>query len=126
MTPTTHSQSPHRPGSRYSDLPPTCQWLVRTMSAIGFGRIESLTVRGGQPVLDPPPRIFRDVKLGSGNLSDTEVPSCDFVVKQKVQELLELIQAIGDGEVATVEVRGGVPFRAVVSEDPTYLGGRAW
>jgi len=33
------------------------------MQRINFGRILNLSVRRGQPVLDPPPRIIREMKL---------------------------------------------------------------
>lgn len=32
------------------------------MQEINFGRIERLIIRDGQPVLDPAPRIIRDIK----------------------------------------------------------------
>lgn len=77
-------------------------------------------------MLDPPPRIFRDIKLGGGTTSDVNVSSIDFNLKGQVEELLELLKAVRDGEISQIEVRGGIPFKAVVSENPWGVEGEAW
>jgi hypothetical protein len=34
------------------------------MQKLNFGRIEGLQIRDGEPVLNPVPRLIRDIKLG--------------------------------------------------------------
>ena len=85
------------------------------MQRIGFGRIESLRVAGGQPVFDPPPRVIREVKLGTEPANQThDVPS-DFTVKRAVVDLLAALASVGTATVA-IEVRHGLPARLIVEE----------
>ena len=37
--------------------------LLELMQMFGFGRIDGLSVRSGEPVLDPSPRVVREVNL---------------------------------------------------------------
>ncbi|MCI0629273.1 MAG: hypothetical protein L0Y44_01300 [Phycisphaerales bacterium] len=90
--------------------------LVELMRRIAFGRIERLCVINGSPTFEPMPRIVREVKLGHERTSGAIAPSVDFTLKQAVIELLAELQAIGDGVVALIEVRHGLPCRLVLEE----------
>ena len=48
-------------------LSPARQRLVELMQEINFGRIEAFDVCGGEPVLEPAPRVLRDFLLGKTN-----------------------------------------------------------
>ena len=50
-----------------ADLSPARARLVVLMQGINFGYIEGLIVRAGAPVLNPPPRVVREVKFGGEN-----------------------------------------------------------
>lgn len=53
-----------------SDLSAPRRRMVELMQELGFGRIETLLVRAGDPVLNPPPRVVREVKLGVESIED--------------------------------------------------------
>ncbi len=48
---------------RRSNLSPSQQHLVDVMQELQFGRIQSLTIRSGQPVLTEETKIWEAVKL---------------------------------------------------------------
>ena len=54
-----------RPAST-KDLLPSERTLLDAIRAIGFGQIEFLRVRAGEPVLIPGPSGVRDLKFGTG------------------------------------------------------------
>ena len=92
------------------------RWLLETMQCINFGRIENLSVRAGEPTLDPAPRIVRDIKLGGENGPRPELNREDFALKTQVAELFEHLNQVGDGSIATIEVKHGLPFRLVIEQ----------
>lgn len=91
--------------------------LIKLMQVIGFGHIEGLHLKEGQPVFDPPPRVVRDHKFGArGNGPASQAVRDNFLLKQQVCELLEQLEAIGDGVVERLEVQNGLPFRMSFAE----------
>ena len=97
-------------------LTPPEAWLVELMQSMNFGRIENLTVRAGTPVLDPPPRVVRDVKLGGENGPRPEAAKQDFALKAQVRDLFAQLEAMGDGTVRCIEIRHGLPFKMAIEE----------
>lgn len=98
------------------DLGPHQRWLIELMQGIQFGRIEGLAVRAGRPVVSPPPRVVRELKIGGDNQARREGKLEDFVLKQEVRELLDHIARLGHGIIHTIEIRHGLPFRLTVEE----------
>lgn len=96
--------------------------LVALIRQIGFGRIEFLHITGGQPVLDPLPRIVREIKFGSEISPSAPVGRSNSVPKRQVQELLDLMREIENGMIDVLEVRHGLPFRVVLAAQ-SGLGG---
>ncbi len=92
------------------------QRLVRLMQKINYGRIEGLSVRRGEPVMDPPPRVVRDLKFGGDNGPRPEVAKADFTLKTDVREFLTQLEAIGDGMIPCIEIQRGLPFQMSVLE----------
>lgn len=92
------------------------QQLVRELQGLHFGTIESLHVRRGEPVWEPPPRVVRELKLGAPSGPRPEARLEDFALKAEVVELLERIEAMQDGVIDRIEVRHGLPFRMIVVE----------
>lgn len=88
--------------------------LVELMQRLNFGRIERLTVRRGEPVFDPAPRIVQDIKIGGENGPRPELVRNDFALRSQVMELFEHFTRLGDGAVETLEVKHGLPFRLVI------------
>lgn len=99
-----------------ADLTPAEARLVELMQGINFGRIECLAVRAGTLVLDPPPRVVREVKFGGENGPRPETAKEDFVLKAKVREMFAQLEALGDGAVHCIEVKHGLPFKMTVEE----------
>jgi hypothetical protein len=92
--------------------------LLETMQRMNFGRIEGLSIRSGEPVLNPPPRIVKDVKLGAAdNGARPELEAGDFALKREHIELFENLRRLGDGMIECIEVKGGLPFRLTTVED---------
>jgi len=90
--------------------------LVELMQRINFGRVERLTVRSGEPVLAPRPRIIREIKFGGENGPRPEAARGDFALKAEVRALFAQLDALGDGIVAVLEIKHGLPFRMIVEE----------
>jgi len=91
--------------------------LVELMQGLNFGCIEQLVVRGGEPVLDPPPRLVREVKFCAENGPRPETAKEDFALKAQVSDLFAHMEAMGDGVIACIEVKHGLPFRMIFEED---------
>ena len=100
-----------------SSLPPARRRLVRLMQALTFGRIEGLAISHGDPVLDPPPRVVREVKFGGENGPRPEAAKADFALKAPICELFAQMEAMGDGIIRCIEVKHGLPFKMTVEED---------
>jgi hypothetical protein len=81
------------------------------MQRLHYGQILALAVRDGQPVLEPPPRFIRDVKLASEDNPRTERGPGDFLLKQQVVELFAYFDQIHNGVIDVIEVKHGLPFR---------------
>ena len=56
-----------KPGLTKAALSEPRRRLVELMQSINFGRIEDLIVVGGDPVLDPLPRMVQEIKFGGEN-----------------------------------------------------------
>ena len=103
------------PQVRKASLDEGSQRLIAMMHRIGFGRIEALRVSDGRPVLDPPPRVIREVRLGAESVIPRQVSDADFAVKRAVVDLLAEMAVVGVATVA-IEVRHGLPARLIVEE----------
>jgi hypothetical protein len=88
------------------------------MRQINFGRIEDLLVCNGAPVFNPPPRVIRKLKVGGDNAPRSEYGFDDFLLKHQTEELLAVMEQMGDGEVLVIEVRHGLPFLIEVEHRP--------
>lgn len=107
---------------RLSQLPPTWQRMVETLSALEFGSIEALIVRAGEPVLDPPPIVNREFKFSEASSSSvrTDYPP-DYLLRKQIVQLIETLEALGNATIDRLEVRHGLPHRIVV-RDRQLLG----
>ena len=98
------------------NLSPARARLVELMQEINFGRIKDLTIRNGDPVLTPLPRVVREIKFGGDNGPRPEATKQDFALKMEVRDLFAQFEAMGDGVVASIEIKHGLPFRMTVEE----------
>jgi hypothetical protein len=90
--------------------------LLETMQKMNFGRIENLSIRSGEPVLSPAPRVVKDVKLGAENGSRAELQSGDFALKREHIELFDNLRLLGNGTIECIEIKAGLPFRITVEQ----------
>jgi hypothetical protein len=93
-----------------SSLSPERRGLVALMQRLNFGRVESLRVTNGEPVLQPPPRVIREVKFGGENGPRPELASRDFVLKAQLVELFRQLDTLGHGQIESLSVKHGLPF----------------
>ena len=98
-----------RPAST-KDLLPSERTLLDAIRAIGFGQIEFLRVRAGEPVLDPWPVTVRDLKFGTGRYEPMSTRGADFDLKGEASDLFEYTRDVEDGEIRCLVVRHGLPF----------------
>jgi hypothetical protein len=91
-------------------LTPARKRLVELMQKIGFGRIEGLVIRRGEPVFDPPPIVVHDIKFDGENRSRPPVEVDDFVLKKQVIHLFAALDRVRNGTVEKLEVKDGLPF----------------
>ena len=90
--------------------------LIELMQRINYGRIEGLSVCDGQPIMDPPPRVIREIKFGGDNGPRPEAAKSDFALKAQVRDLFAQLEALGDGVIPCIEIQRGLPFRMTVEE----------
>jgi hypothetical protein len=102
-----------------SALTPAEAQLVEIMQRLDFGTIEGLIVHGGQPVLEPRPRVIRDLKFGTRTGARPEAGLVDFALKSSVTDLITALHSLGNVRVSRLEVRHGLPFRMQVEEGGT-------
>ena len=95
-----------------SSLPPARRLLVELLQRLNFGRVEALQVQGGQPVLDPMPRVVKEHKFAAENGPRPEAGRDDCALKAQHADLLKLLDDVGDGTIAVLSVKHGLPFHA--------------
>jgi hypothetical protein len=97
-----------------SALSPARQRLVELLQETNFGRVEIIEVRGGEPVLDPRPRVVVEYKFAGENGCRPEAARDNFVLKQQHLDLFRLLDQIGDGTVTALTCKHGIPFSCEV------------
>ena len=99
---------------RFSHLSAPRQALVRLFQSVNFGYLEGLDVRGNEPVFNPAPAVFVEVKLDSESEPRPETNLTDFELRSEVIRLMEQFEELGNGSIERIDVRYGVPRRAVI------------
>jgi hypothetical protein len=101
------------------DLLPSERGLLEMIRTVGFGQIEFLWIRAGEPILDPKPTIVHALKFGVPRESGVPAGS-DFDLKREAADLFEYTRDVDEGEIRTLVVRHGIPFSMEIE-----LAGRA-
>lgn len=99
-----------------SSLPPARQRLIRRAQQLGFGRIERLRLRNGNPEFDSPTRVIRRRKHGGANQPRPQASCEDFALKREWSELFAELEAIGNGEILVIEFAHGLPLFFEIEE----------
>ena len=90
--------------------------LLELMQQINFGRIDGISVRNGEPVFEPSPRVIHEIKFGGENGPRPEFGIEDFVLKAQVVELFDRLDDLGNGRVGSLEIKHGLPFRMSIEQ----------
>jgi len=93
-----------------SSLPAPRQRLIRLTRKLGFGRIECLQIKGGQPDFDVAPRVIRRRKNCGAIEVHPPIGASDFAIKREWLELFHDFDAIGAGTILSIEVAHGLPI----------------
>lgn len=99
-----------------SDLSPARRELVELLQRVNFGTIHQLAVRNREPVLNPMPRLVREIKFNAENGPRPEIALPSFRMKFQWCELFALLDAIGNGTIESLEFKNGIPFKTLVVE----------
>lgn len=106
----------NRPQQFKSGLSHSRRSLVELMQDINFGRVEGLAVRGGDPVMDQPPQVIREIKLDGANGPRPERRVADFSLKSQHIDLFSVLDKLGDGVVDILVIKHGLPFRMEIRQ----------
>ena len=86
---------------------------VEIIEELGFGRIEQLLIRDGEPCYKRAPRIVQEIKLSSEHEWPVDRSSADLTLKKEFESLFEQLIRLRDG-IVDIEVRHSAPFRLVL------------
>lgn len=92
-------------------LTPAKQRLIELMQEIRYGRIERLEVLDWEPVLDPPPRVVRQIVFGKENGSHTARNQDGFALKKSVAELLDVLDRERSLSIQELVINDGLAAR---------------
>jgi hypothetical protein len=86
---------------------------------MNYGYIKDLVVQDQQPILTgPAPVVLVDLKLDSDERPREELVTVDFALPAEMVRLMSLLDKIGDGKIAQIEVRAGVARRILFERRP--------
>ncbi len=94
----------------FLSLSPGRRRLLRLMQQLNFGRIEGLSIRGGEPVFDPMPKIVIEHKFAAENGPRPEASRSDFALKNQYLDLFRLFDRLMDQNFTMLRVLHGTPF----------------
>ena len=80
------------------------------MQQLNFGRIEGLSIRRGEPVFEPMPKIVVEHKFAAENGPRPEATKGDFLLKNQHLDLFRLFDRLQNQDFATLRVLHGTPF----------------
>jgi hypothetical protein len=83
---------------------------VELMHEHQFGRIENMSVRDGQPILDSSVNVVRIARLGGESNRTTVTLTYEFELKTQVLDLFAELARLENGTVVRLEFRHGLPF----------------
>ncbi|NQT35251.1 hypothetical protein HQ587_08680 [bacterium] len=90
--------------------------LLDLMRDMGYGRIENLTIRAGEPVFDESLRLVREKLLGRKAKGRASPPQGDFELKAQQIEVFECFDQMQNGYIPVLKVQDGLPFQLQLEE----------
>ncbi len=96
---------------RFSEVSTSLQMLIRICQVTNFGSIESLAVRDGEPLFNPPPVVMADIKLDGDEEVRPELMLADFVLCSEVRRIMNQLNRLKNGTIERIEIHAGIPRR---------------
>lgn len=109
--------------ARNTDVSAARKRLIDLVRDLGYGTIEGISLRAGEPVLDPVPRIVRDLKLSERRRVDEVSRPTDYALKGQVRDLFSLFDSHRDATILSLEVKDGLPYRVRLLEETAGIKG---
>ena len=91
-------------------LTPSQRRTVEIIERVGFGRIEQLCVRGGDPCYAQPPHVVEEVRLVSEPECRPDRSDGHLTLQKEFVSLFNELRRVQNGMVA-VEIRHSLPVR---------------
>lgn len=92
------------------------RWLVEQCQRLQFGAIKGLRICRGQPVIDPPPEMVSDVKLGT-DVEPIRLPAMEeWALKIHFVHLFREFDSRQDYVIDVLEIQNGLPFKRRAQE----------
>src|SRR5580704_18489370 len=107
MTDQSQTATTFRAPRRTQDLSPGQRSLVELMRVHQFGRVENMSIRAGQPVIDQNLKVVRVACLGGEN---DPLKLTNAQLKRQVRDLFDELARLENGTVIRLEFRHGLPF----------------
>jgi hypothetical protein len=107
------TQLPAKRALRFSDLSVPRQRLIRLCQEINYGSLRGLLIRDREPVFEPTPVLWVDLKLDGEPVARPETDLPDFVLKEEVVRLMDHLDRLVTTTVECLEVRAGTPRRVL-------------
>jgi len=104
---------------RRHELSPDRSRLLDLMRDMGYGRIENLSIRAGEPVFDKSLRLIHEKLLGRKAKGRASPPQGDFELKIQQIEVFEYFDNVQDAFVPVLKVQDGLPFQLQLEERVT-------
>jgi len=98
-------------------LSPARRRLVELMQEVNFGRIEGLRVKEAEPLLEPKPRVLREIVFGKLNAPNPARGRGDFALKEQLIELFDLFDREQSVTVESLVIQNGLPVRMTVANE---------
>jgi hypothetical protein len=77
---------------------------------LGFGRIEQVVLKNGEPLVDGRVRFVRTVKFGGEKELPAKPVHADFALTRPWLEFFEELDTLQDGTIDRIELRHGQPL----------------
>lgn len=101
---------------RRQELSRSRRRLLELMRDVGYGRIENLTIRAGEPIFDESLLLFREVLLGRKSKEHAVPSENDFELKAQIMDLFEYFNRMQNGIIPLLKIQDGLPFQLHLKE----------
>ena len=98
---------------RFAELSVQRQLLVRLCQTTNYGYIQGLEVKDSEPILNPSPRVWVEIKLDKDETTRREIDLADFALPDEICRLMARLDQFQNGPIERIEVRAGIPCRLV-------------